>query len=271
MKPTKEKNNIVGIVPCAGLGTRLGLLPFSKELFPIGQKRYRGKEVPKVACDYLIDHMLNAGVTNIHFILRKGKWDIPAYFGGGLDHDFNSCYHLADYSYGVPFSVNQTFPFTKDKIIVLGFPDILFKPENAFQKLIKELENNDKIDIVLGVMPVLRPDKWDMVELDNEGNVIDLIIKSVKGKHQPFGWTIAAWKPQFSEFLNHKISTLLVERTNEELEINEIYFGHIIMDAIKNGMNVGSVVFENGNCLDIGTSEDLYISKSFLNEEMHKI
>ncbi len=268
MKPTQKENNIAGIIPCAGLGTRLGLLPFSKELYPIGLKKHKGKEVPKVACDYLIDHMLDAGVKNIHFVLRKGKWDIPAYFGGGLNHDLNSCYHIADYSYGVPFSVNQPFPFIKDKIIVLGFPDILFKPKNVYQELIQELENNDETDIVLGVMPVLRPDKWDMVELDEEGNVTDVIIKSAVGKQKPYGWTIAAWKPRFSEFLNHRISTLLLDKTKEELEKNEIYFGHIITDAIKKGMKVRSVVFKNGNCLDIGTSEDLHITKTFLNEEI---
>ena len=266
-KPLIE-NYVVGIIPSAGMGTRLGYLPFSKELFPIGKKEFQGKIVPKLACDHLIDHMTNAGIKEIHFVLRKGKWDIPNYYGGGLNHRFQACYHVADYSYGVPFSVNQVFPFIKNKIVVLGFPDILFKPKNAYNLLLEAFKENDNTDVVLGVMPVLRPEKWDMVELDSEQNVKRLIIKSNDGKKMPYGWTIAAWKQQFSEFLNHKISTLILEKSKTELENIEIYFGHIIIEAIKAGFKVRGVIFDNGSCLDIGTPEDLAISTSFLEEDI---
>lgn len=259
-------DNVVGIIPCAGKGTRLGKLPFSKELFPVGQKMDDMKRVPKVVCDYLLDHMKSANVSNIHFVLRNGKWDIPAYYAGGKSHGFNPCYHIADYSYGVPFSVNKVFPFIKDKLVILGFPDILFRPKNAYQKLLQELYSNNEIDVILGVMPVLKPEKWDMVELDKFNNVKRLIIKSPEGKMMPFGWTIAAWRPSFSEFLNIRISHLLKSKSSKDLEKIEIYFGHIITDAIKMGLSVRSFIFDKGNCLDIGTPEDLNISKSFIKE-----
>lgn len=270
VKKSSKKHSVIGIIPCAGRGTRLGLLPFSKELFPIGEKKFEGRTIPKVACDYLIDHMASAGIEDINFVLRKGKWDIPDYYGGGLMHGFKSCYHITDYSYGVPFSINQAFPVYKNKIVVLGFPDILFKPKNAFSLLLEAFENNNNADIVLGVMPVMRPEKWDMVELDDENYVKRLIIKSNNGKKMPYGWTIAAWKPKFSRFLNDKILNLLQEKTKTELENSEIYFGHIIMEAIKAGIKVKSVVFNNGNCLDIGTPEDLTISTSFIEGTIDK-
>lgn len=258
------RNNVIGIIPCAGRGTRLGTFPFSKELVQIGEKNSQGKIVPKAVCDYLIDHMINAGITDIHFILRKGKWDIPDYYSGGVKHGFKSCYHIADYGYGVPFSVNQAFPFVKNNIVVLGFPDILFKPKNAFNKLLEAYEKNDDADIVLGVMPVLRPDKWDMVELDEKQYVKRLIIKSEQGKKVLYGWTIAAWKPEFSRFLNDRIMQIIREKTKTELEDNEIYFGHIITEAINAGLKVKGVVFEKGSCLDVGTPEDLALSSTFL-------
>ena len=270
-KKSEKGNNIIGIIPCAGKGTRLGILPFSKELFPLGEKKYEGRVIPKVACDYLIDHMVGAGIEDIHFILRKGKWDIPNYYGGGLMHGFKSYYHIADYTYGVPFSINQAFPIFENKIVVLGFPDILFKPENAFNRLLEVFHRNDEIDIVLGVMPVLRPEKWDMVELDNKQNVKRLIIKSINGKKMQYGWTIAAWKPRFSRFLNNRITSVLKEKTKTEFEKSEIYFGHIIMEAINKGLTVKGVIFENGKCLDIGTPGDLIYSTTFLKDNNENI
>ncbi len=264
---TLKMKKTAGIIPCAGMGSRLGRLPFSKELYPIGQKKEGGKTVPKVVCDYLIDQMTEAGISDIHFVLRKGKWDIPGYYGGGLSGGFNACYHIADYGYGVPFSVNQVFPFIKDRTVVFGFPDILFRPENAYQRLLERLDDNDEPAIVLGVMPVSKPEKWDMVELDNEQNVKRLVIKSAHGKQLSYGWTIAAWNPGFSEFLNKRISQLLTEKTSMEFEEDEIHFGHIVMDAVDMGFTVKGVIFDNGRCLDIGTPEDLSASTLFLNRD----
>lgn len=263
---TQFDNQVVGIIPCAGLGTRLGPLPFSKELYPLGKRINKGKPTSKVACEYLLDHMSDAGIREIHFILRQGKWDIPAFIKGGLNFGINACYHVADYLFGVPFSVNQAYPIIKGKIVALGFPDILFKPKYAYSKLINELSSNSKISVVLGLMPISRPDKWDMVVLDVHNNVTKLIIKSDQGSQVPFGWTIAVWKPNFSDFLNIAVNERLKSNIQNDLETNEIYFGHMLTEAISAGLIVKGVIFENGECLDIGTPEDLEMGHSFLNK-----
>lgn len=257
----------VGIIPCAGLGTRLGRLPCSKELYPIGKAIDKGKIITKVASDYLIDHMKAAGISEIHFVLRRGKWDIPNYFGGGLNRGFNACYHVADYGYGVPFSVNQVFPFIKDKIVAFGFPDILFTPKKTYESLLELLDKNDDHTIVLGLMPIERPESWDMVELDGDQNVNRLIIKKTQGKKLRYGWLIAVWKPGFTRFLNNTVSDLLTEKNHDELEKNEICFGDIIVEAIHKGLTVKGTVFDNGRCLDIGTPEDLSAGASFFHEK----
>jgi glucose-1-phosphate thymidylyltransferase len=266
MNQLSNWHNMIGIIPCAGRGSRLGHLPFSKELFPLGKKDRQGKESIKVTSEYLIDHMLDAGITNIHFVLRNGKWDIPSFYGGGMCFGFSATYHIADYAYGVPFSVYQVTKNAGDKDVILGFPDILFKPAHAYKQLLSALNNYNDTSIILGVMPILKPEKWDMVELDEDHIVKDIIIKSTLGKDQPFGWTIAAWKPAFSNFLNEKINSLLRDKTEEELQNNEIFFGHIVLDAMKAGMQVRSVVFPDGNCLDIGTLDDLELSNSFFSK-----
>lgn len=39
--------------------------------------------------------------------------------------------------FGAPITLDQAYPFVHDKIIALGFPDIIFKPDDAFGKIAK--------------------------------------------------------------------------------------------------------------------------------------
>src|SRR4030042_7170203 len=122
---------IVGLIPAAGLATRLGMLPCSKEVFPV----MNDKGEITVLSSGLIRYFKLADITDIYFIIRKGKWDIPAYFGDGSEFNVHIGYLMMNLPYGTPFTLNQACPFIKDKIVALGFPDIRFNPENAFAPL----------------------------------------------------------------------------------------------------------------------------------------
>jgi glucose-1-phosphate thymidylyltransferase len=257
-------NQITAIIPAAGHATRLGRLPFSKELYPIGFENYNKKINPKVVSSYLLDNMAIAGVTSFHFIIRNGKWDIPAFFESGKKFGYNICYHIADNEYGVPFTVNQAFPFYKDKIIVFGFPDNLFVPENAYSKLINELKQKD-ISIALGLFPTSSPEKYDLVDYNESLEITEIKIKSFTANNLKFAWIIAAWKPEFSVFLNSFVTNKYTIKSDLELKNKEYYMGDVIISAINNGMKVQGVLFDQGKFIDIGTPEDLSLSSSFFN------
>lgn len=259
-------NEVVGLIPCAGNATRLGALPFSKELFPIGFDVSDGEQNVKVVSSYLIDHMKDAGVKDFHLIIKEGKWDIPTYFNNNKPLNANLCYHLANVDYGVPFSLNTAYPFVKDKIVCLGFPDILFKPKKVYNQLLKKLTSNSSTSIVLGVMPINRPEKWDMIEYDSNNKINKIVIKSTTESGLKYGWFCAVWSPKFSEYLNSYILSLYKEKSPKELKNSEIYIGDVVRAAMKIGFSVESVIFEEGICLDIGTPEDLVLSNTFLNE-----
>ena len=250
------KQIISGIIPAAGRATRLGKLPFSKELFPIGID----KSQTKVVSSHLLESMIIANVDQLHVVIRDGKWDIPAYYGSKFNHK-PVCYHLAEYSYGVPFTVNQTSPFTKDHITLLGFPDILFEPKDAYRKLIDELQQSD-VPVALGLFPVTKPQKWDMVTLDEDNQVKKIVIKPKSGVYK-FGWVIAAWKPEFTAHLNKFVQDLITENTDAELLKNELHFGSAIISAMESGMKVKGVIFENGKCLDTGTPDEMKLAHDF--------
>ena len=74
-----------GLIPAAGLGSRIQPLAFSKELLPIGSRLDGDTERPRAVSEYLIERMVKGGATKIAFVIAPGKSDILQYFGGSVD------------------------------------------------------------------------------------------------------------------------------------------------------------------------------------------
>ncbi len=238
----------------AGHGSRLGRLPFSKELFPVDLT----EDKITVAAEHLMRGMKIAGISQFHLVIRKGKWDIPAYFGSRFDDEVPIAYHLTTYGYGVPFSVHQAYSFIRNNIVLLGFPDIIFKPEDVYVEVLEDLMTSDA-KVTLGLFPVNNPSKYDMVDFDNRGYVNNINIKPGTTDSK-FAWIIAAWKPAFSDFLDQFIHQLLDSTKQDELDVMDLHFGDVLIDALHKGINIRAIGLEEGRCIDLGTIEDL---KSF--------
>jgi glucose-1-phosphate thymidylyltransferase len=241
-----KKPQIIGLLPAGGHATRISPLPVSKELYPIGF-RCVGDEFnlrPKVVCHYLLEKMQLAGIDKAYFILRSGKWDIPAYFGG---------YLIMNLPYGVPFTLDQAYPFVGDALVALGFPDILFQPEDAFKLIVARQQASDA-DVVLGLFPTNKPQKAGMVDFDDTGRV-RLIIEKPPQSNLQYMWGIAVWKSTFTEFLHQYLITLKAKSNLSKLP--EIPIGDVIQAAIQQGFHVEAEAFPDGTYLDIGTPDDL--------------
>lgn len=240
--------NIVGLLPAGGRATRLGPLPLSKELFPIGfDHAAAGQPRPKVVGQYLLEAMRQAGITRAFWILRPGKWDIPAYFGDGAALDLRLAYltvHVAD---GVPYTLDQAFPFVQDAIVALGFPDILFQPEDAYSPLLTRLSAGEA-DVVLGLFPTAEYWQAGMVEFDAANRVTQIIEKPPQSDLR-YMWAIAVWRPRFTQFLHAYVGN---RTAGAELPI-----GDVIQAAIVAGLRVEAELFATGQVRDVGTPENL--------------
>ncbi|AKD03913.1 sugar phosphate nucleotidyltransferase [Pontibacter korlensis] len=246
--------DVVGIIPAAGLGSRLSPIPFSKELFPVGfgpHPEHREPH-PKPVSQYLLEHMQRAGAKQVYMVLRKGKWDIPDYYGDGGQLGVQLAYLVMRRPYGSPYSLDQAYTFVKQQRVVFGFPDILFEPENAFESLLQR-QAETQADVVLGCFKVPSPHKWDMVDLQPNGVVKAVLPKPVSSVLS-YGWAIASWGPRFTEFMHEHL-----EEVEAQLHASsgELSVGEVVQAAIHNGLLVQSFCFNNGSCLDIGTPEDL--------------
>ena len=253
---------IVGLIPAGGHATRLTPLPCSKELFPIGwQPDKSGKIKPKAVSAFLLDKYKAAGIRKAYFILRKGKWDIPQYYGDGEIVEMDLAYLMMNAPHGHPFTLDQAFPFTRNNFVAFGYPDILFSPEDAFATLIKkQVETN--ADIVLGIFP-LRPDqRWDVASFRPDGK-IDIIAHATPPPNIPrLGFAIAFWTPEFSLFMHEFLMRAVSKNIFVAPDGKEYTMNHVLQAAINAGVAVESVVFESGFVLDVGTPDDLFLAQA---------
>lgn len=262
---TEKSRELIGLIPAAGTANRISPLPCSKEIFPLGYHTIPSLAGPrpKVAAQYLLENLKLAGVQKTFIILRKGKWDIPDYFGGGKSLGLNLAYLMMDLPYGAPYTLDEAFFFISQATIVFGFPDILFRPQDAYLAMLDQL-SADGSDIVLGLFPAHNPSKMDMVELNDAGNICDLDIKPSKSLLK-YTWIIAVWTPVFTQFLHQYVKARKLEADNLSASIEpEAYVGEVIQAALDEGLHVDKVIFDDGDYLDIGTPEDLVRSDAFV-------
>jgi glucose-1-phosphate thymidylyltransferase len=105
------KMEFEALIAGGGMANRLGPLPCSKEILPLMGQFVDNRL--KVACENLIEYYRIAGIKNIHFVIRKGKWDIPQLLGDGSDYGVNFSYHILKIPFGTPFTLDQAYPFIK--------------------------------------------------------------------------------------------------------------------------------------------------------------
>ncbi|HEU4752303.1 MAG TPA: nucleotidyltransferase family protein, partial [Armatimonadota bacterium] len=74
-----------GIIPAAGIGSRIQPLAFSKELLPVGVRRENGMERPRAVSEYLVERLARGGATKVCFVISPHKADILKYYGDQVD------------------------------------------------------------------------------------------------------------------------------------------------------------------------------------------
>jgi glucose-1-phosphate thymidylyltransferase len=244
---------VVGLIPAAGSATRLGALPCSKEVLPVGLRATADGPRVRVACESLLDGFRRGGVDRAFVLLRRGKWDVPDHLGTGERFGLHLAYLALEPTGSVPETLDAAFPFVDGATVALGFPDIHFEPADAYARLLRHLEEagDGGPEAVLGLVPSTEHRKTDMVELDDRGRVRRIAIKQPDAglRH---AWTVAVWTPRFTRFLHD-----FLRADSPAPRPRELYPGDVFQAAVDGGMRVDGVVFEDGRQLDVGTPDGL--------------
>jgi beta-xylosidase len=112
-----------GIVPAAGIGSRIQPLAFSKELLPVGSVRDGSTERPRAVSEYLVERLVLGGATRICFVISPEKADIISYFGAGT-RDAQLCYVVQPDAGGLCDAIFRALPLVRDdEHVLVGLPD----------------------------------------------------------------------------------------------------------------------------------------------------
>ncbi len=248
-----KKVRYTGLIPAAGRATRLQNLTCSKEIYPLHFRDKDGQDYDFPVCKCLIDSYRIADVNDIYMIIRDGKEDIRQKLGNGSQYGVEITYLYTRKYYGPPYTLDEAYPLIQDQYVVLGFPDILFKPRYVFKQLI-EKQQQTSADVVLGLFRAPNPQKMDMVSFDQTGKIEWIDIKPQQTS-LVWTWTLAVWNPGFSDFMHQSLQGMLSDFESDKR--TECHVGTIFQFALEKDIKFDHVFFNEGDLIDIGTPDDM--------------
>ncbi len=225
-----------GIIPAAGNGTRIQPLAFSKELLPVGSRLdASGVERPRAVSEYLIERMVRAGADKICFVISPWKSDILQYYGGSVG-DVDVAYVCQAGAVGLCDAIFRALPLVPaSEPVIVGLPDTVWFPADALCGL-----PNDRLTFLL--FPVEKPELFDAVDLDADGRVREIQVKSQAARSN---WIWGAFKmPGATLHALHRL-WLRRERADE-------YIGTLVNAWLAEG-NAAWGVRAGTSYVDVGT------------------
>lgn len=159
-----------GIIPAAGMGSRIQPLAFSKEVLPVGSYFSGSDERPRAVSEYLIERMVKAGVDKICFVISPGKADILNFFGG---HALSATifYAVQPNPAGLCDAIFRALPLIpEEEEVCIGLPDTVWFPDVA----LAELPPNQFSFLLF---PVEHPERFDAVLTDEADRVLQVQVK----------------------------------------------------------------------------------------------
>ena len=236
---------VVGLIPAAGRGVRLGL-PYPKELYPIiRENRY------KPVSQFVLDNLVASGVGHIVFVINETKHQLVGYFGNGSRFGCDISYVVQEDSHAEPQStspglahaLDAAYHLVRGKTVFFGMADTIMEPGDVFARAWAAADRDD--DVVTVLYPTNRPEKFGMVRLDGADRVLEIVDKP-RETRLTLMWGCILWRPRFTEHLHQSVR----RRGASD-------FAGILNDAIAGGLRVRAFPVANGSYTDLGTYEEI--------------
>jgi len=184
-----NENNIIGVIPCAGIGSRIGL-PFPKELIPTKDG---------FAIDNAINNMVEAGVNHIVIVINENRNELIKYLAENekkFGCDFSFVFQVGETG-KLSTAINSAYHLISGKTVYFAMPDTLVTP-NPF-----------KVDYKDGLMLLCfrtkKPERFaPLIETGKGIKVIDkpnIIPVTEKGFKS---WGCLIWDNGFTQLLKVK-------------------------------------------------------------------
>lgn len=239
------KEELIGLIPAAGKGIRLGL-PYPKELYPvIRENRY------KPISQFVLGNLVAADVQHIVFVINETKHQLLGYFGDGHRFGCEISYVVQEpalrqgksTSPGLANALDSGYHLTRGKTVFFGMADTIMQPMEIFQTSYQQAQPDD--DVILILFPTERPEKFGMVNTASDGRVIEIVDKPAQTDLTEM-WGCIIWRPAFTEYLHESVN---------QRGISD--FAIIMNNAIDEGLKFRGVHITDGVYIDLGTYDEI--------------
>ena len=236
---------MIGLIPAAGKGVRLGL-PYPKELYPVITDNHY-----KPIAQFVLSNLVLANLKHIVFVINETKHQLVGYFGDGCRFGCHISYVVQEQrnsqnestSPGLAHALDSAYHLTHGKTVFFGMADTIMQPTEAFAQAHQAATPQD--DVILILFTTERPEKFGMVRLDNDNRVLEIVDKPDQTDLTEM-WGCIIWRPRFTEFLHD-----CVHRQN----ISD--FAQIMNAAIAAGLRFRGVHMVDSTYIDLGTYEEI--------------
>ena len=236
----------VGLIPAAGLGSRLAPFAYPKELLPIIHTRNGagGKVSVRPVMQFSLDLLRRAGVTNCYVIISNWKFEIARMFEDGVNVGLSLSYIVHNTPRGLADAVNSVSNWTESKSVCMVLPDVIIQPQDSLHRVCAELVAT-KADVVLGVFPTTIPEQLGPVSFSPDGTV-NRVLDKPKQTDIMNTWGVVAWSPGFTGYLKNLLANG---------QTAEISLGDAFQRALEDGLTIRAIDFPKGSFIDLGTPE----------------
>ncbi|NTV62463.1 MAG: hypothetical protein HGA65_02855 [Oscillochloris sp.] len=243
-------SELIGLLPAAGRGSRLGPIPCSKEIMPLGFQPSATAPLawqPVTAIELHLHALREAGARRAVVIISETKADVVRYIGDGSRYGIAVAYVYQQQLRGMPFALNLARPWIGPATTLFSMPDTLITPPAAMARLAEE-HHRCGSDVTLGLFPTSTPHKFGMVAQDARGRIVRFVDKPAQTDLRLM-WGIAAWSPRFADFMQAHLATRPVDAP-------EYVLSDVFAAALAAGFDLQGLVMHGAHYHDIGTPED---------------
>lgn len=236
---------MIGIVPAAGLARRLGAPETSKELEPV----YRAPTGEVLPVAYRLLHAFaEAGIAEARVVTSAAKADVRDALDRG-DATTPALQHLVvETSPAAAFTVSVGTESAGERTVALGFPDVLWEGDRAFERLADALDRTGA-SVAIGLFPPTHDYPTDGVQVADDGRVVGF--EPAETAADMPTWTLAVWRPSFSRLLEREVALRYGPWTGITPD-GELAITPILALALESGLEIASVRISDRPFLDIG-------------------
>lgn len=235
----------VGVIPAAGLASRLGPLGYPKELLPITYVPGEGGHLrPLPVIEASFRQLREAGVGRALVITSDRKPELMQYLGNGGGIGLDLAFLQQTRAEGLAAAMALALPWTKGANTCLLLPDTIVRPEAALKQA-RALFESASADLVLCVLPTGKPKELGPVRFDADMRVTQVQDKPAETDLNN-SWAMAIWSPRFAELLGSAVKA----QPGQTL-------GAVFQQAVDAGLHVRAIWFADGAFYDVGTPKGL--------------